>query len=164
MHQHMMVYLWHLCFLGLISLFLTPYCSLFDSFFSLVCVSLKQVSLCAWPLPTIFPLDFEAWLNILSFSLFICQFIFLNVCFLIKLSACPSWFLTLDHELLLGTPLSQLDWLWRPEHFSRSVTALNLTVGPELFQQDSIFREKALLPVWYELDLKLKIDSSSNFT
>lgn len=90
--------------------------------------SLRQVSLCAWPLSSIFPLDFEAWLNILSFSLFICQPIFLNVCFLIKLSSCPSWFLTLDHEPLLGTPFSQLDRLWRSEHFSRSVTVLCLAV------------------------------------
>lgn len=118
----------------------------FDSSFSLVCMSLRKVSLCAWPLPSIFPLDFEAWLNILS-SLFICQPIFLNVCFLIKLSACPSWFLTLDHELLLGTPLSQLDRLWRSEYFSRSVTPLNPTEGLKLFQEDSKFREKSLLPV-----------------
>lgn len=136
----MMVHLWHLCFFRAYSPVSSQLTFLSLIFFSLVCVSLRQVFLCAWPLPSTFPLDFEAWLNILSFSLFICQPIFLNVCFLIKLSACPSWCLTLDHGLLLGTPLSQLDQLWRSKHFSRSVMALNLTV-------DDKFRDKALLPV-----------------
>lgn len=46
-------------------------------------------------------------------------------CF-IHFSACPSWFLILGHEFLLSAAPPQLDWLWRSEHFSRSVVTVTL--------------------------------------
>lgn len=99
-----------------------------SSFFSVLFLPFRclwEQFLCAWPLSDTFSFDFEARMNVLPSISFLLKLITLfNICFVIKLSACPSWFLTLDHEFSSpppSTPHHSWTCYMRSEHFSRSL-------------------------------------------